>query len=124
MKVVLVAEDDPMDRRLLELAAKVSGGLALQFVRDGAEVIAYLKGERDYANRGLFPLPEILVLDLHMPPMGGLDVIQWLTGSEEFKRLKVFLLSGSEMPAALAEIKARGVSVTPKPTEPRLLVEF
>jgi CheY-like chemotaxis protein len=64
-------------------------------VRDGEEVLLYLKGEPPFANRQEYPFPRILVLDLKMPRMGGLDVLAWLQGRPEARILPVVVLTES-----------------------------
>lgn len=50
----------------------------LQAVSNGQEAIDYLKGVGRYADRQTHPLPILMLLDLKMPVLGGLDVLRWL----------------------------------------------
>jgi CheY-like chemotaxis protein len=96
-KKVLVAEDDPSDIFLLKRAfAAAEVNAALHFVRDGQEAIDYLLGESAYADRGAFPLPDLLLLDLKMPRMNGFDVLAWLRQQPGLKRLPVTVLTSSD----------------------------
>jgi CheY-like chemotaxis protein len=100
---VLVADDDQNDRSLLRYAAAmVNPGFTLQFVHDGAELLEYLKAEGQFKDRDAYPLPGLLVLDVGMPKISGLEILLWLAASEKFRDLKVVMLTGSDDPEAVA----------------------
>jgi CheY-like chemotaxis protein len=93
---VLLADDDQDDVFIIPRAFEQAGiAERLVAVADGEEVLKYLKGEPPFANRLEFPFPHILVLDLKMPRMGGLDVLAWLQGRPEGKILPVIVLTES-----------------------------
>ncbi len=93
-KLILLAEDSEEDGLLFEMALR-RGGLAnpLVVVRDGDEVIAYLKGEGPYADRLRYPLPAVLFLDLKMPRLGGFGVLEWIRKEPRFRSLIIVVLS-------------------------------
>src|SRR5437899_7130013 len=96
-KRVLIAEDDPSDVFLLQRAFNASGVPAtLHFVRDGQEAIDYLGGEAKFADRGAYPLPDLMLLDLKMPRLNGFDVLEWLRKQPGLKRLLVTILTSSD----------------------------
>lgn len=76
-------------------------------VEDGAQAIAYLRGEGEFADRSRFALPDLLLLDLKMPHATGFDVLQWLK-SESFPRLVVAVLSGSVLDSDREKCHALG----------------
>jgi CheY-like chemotaxis protein len=121
LKRVLVAEDDPGDAFLLERAFTRCGVPArLHFVRDGREAIDYLGGENAFANRDEFPLPDLILLDLKMPRMGGFDVLEWLRAQPGLKRLLVAVLSSSAQPEDINrsyDLGANSYLVKPKTSE-------
>jgi CheY-like chemotaxis protein len=93
---ILLAEDDDNDVFFMERAFKQAEiPSSLHRVRDGEEAIAYLKGDGQYANRDLFPLPRLLVLDLKMPRKNGFEVVAWLRQQPLLKRLPVVVLTSS-----------------------------
>jgi CheY-like chemotaxis protein len=67
----------------------------LQQVYDGEEALAYLKGEGSYADRGKFPMPVAVLLDLNMPKMNGCDVLTAVRALPGFKHLAIFVLTAS-----------------------------
>jgi CheY-like chemotaxis protein len=108
---VLLAEDDPNDRRLFRLAMRRNQKpVQVYDVVDGMEVIQYLKGEGKYGDRGKFPFPSLLVLDLKMPRMTGLEVLHWLRHKPEFACLCTVMLSGSGLDKDVAEAYRLGVN--------------
>ncbi|HLH55069.1 MAG TPA: response regulator [Verrucomicrobiae bacterium] len=97
---ILLAEDDPNDTLLIKRAfQKASLGEALKCVRDGEEAINYLQGIGQYGDRGRYPLPFLLLLDLKMPGSDGFAVLKWLRSQPDFKRLLVVVLTSSNLQA-------------------------
>ncbi|MGZ4964371.1 MAG: response regulator [Limisphaerales bacterium] len=80
----LVAEDDPDDIYLLTRAFEKMGLKEFKFVRDGVELLDYLQARGQFGDRKLYPLPHLLIVDLEMPRMGGLDVLRWLQNNVEY----------------------------------------
>jgi len=78
-KAILLAEDSPDDefffRRVLR-GSRVENPVVV--VRDGAQTIAYLQGEGEFADREKYPMPGILCLDVRMPGLDGFAVLEWL----------------------------------------------
>ena len=94
--VVLAAEDEESDAVLLQLAfARIGSPDDLVVVHDGQQVIDYLDGRGPYADRAMYPLPRLLLLDLKMPRLTGFDVLDWLQDKPEFRGLPVVVLSSS-----------------------------
>ena len=117
-RTILIADDDEGEVHLLRRAFAKAGSVAtIQFVTDGEEALAYLKGEHPYANRKLFPFPDLLLLDLKMPRMNGLEVLEAVRGHSLLKRLPVIVLTVSDRSKDIAlalEAGANSVLVKPK----------
>jgi len=99
MPTVLLAEDDSNDVLLLQRAIrKANLAVSLQIVGDGAAAIEYLAGEGAYADRGRYPLPTLMLLDLKLPRRSGHEVLAWLRQQPGLGRLPVVVLTSSRQP--------------------------
>ena len=96
---ILIVDDDDcaalLMRTVFERAEFVE---PLQFARDGAEALAYLRGDGAYADRGQFPFPTVVLLDLNMPGKNGFEVLTWIRRQPALKRLRVYIMSASSRP--------------------------
>jgi len=93
---ILIAEDNPDDYLLVELAcrrADIDGPLVR--VSDGSEARDYLKGEGGFRDRSRYPLPTLVLADLKMPRMNGLELLDWLRAQPGLKRIPFIILSAS-----------------------------
>ncbi len=110
-KMILLAEDSPDDeftfRRVLQSAGVQN---PITAVRDGADAVAYLKGEGQYADRDAFPLPSIVFLDLKMQRMDGGDVLKWLKRQRRFNKTLVVVLTHLEEAKELYEAYSLGAN--------------
>ena len=95
--VILLVEDQEEDILLIRRAFKKANLLnTLQVVRDGEEAIAYLKGVEMYRNRNEYPLPALVLLDLKLPRLSGLEVLKWIRGQPGLSVLRVVVLTASQ----------------------------
>ncbi|HVL38147.1 MAG TPA: response regulator [Fimbriimonadaceae bacterium] len=91
--VILLVEDNPDDERLTLRAMRQSEIPNIIVVaRDGAEALEYLLGESRQGAR----LPMLVLLDLKLPKIGGLEVLQRLREDERTKSLPVVVLTSSD----------------------------
>src|SRR5438093_7191297 len=94
---ILLAEDDPNEVLLLQRAL-VKASLttdSLKVVSDGEDAMAYLSVQGIYADRGRYPLPALLLLDLKMPRKSGFEVLSWLRKQPQLRYLAAVVLSSS-----------------------------
>jgi len=110
--IILVAEDDLTDIEFMKRSIPRRNGFPvdLHIARDGADAIGYLLGEGEFADRKQHPFPDLLVLDLKMPRMDGLDVLRWLHEQKECSRLPKIMLSGSSLDEDVEEAYELGVN--------------
>lgn len=116
--VLLVAEDDETDARLLERALRRSESeFKMVRVENGEQVIAYLEGRGRYADRALYPLPRVVLLDLRMPRKDGFDVLRWRQGSPQRFRVPIVVFTSSSLSQDVERAYALGAnSYVIKPT--------
>lgn len=96
VRPILVADDTPDDVFLLRRAlqrANLSNPLLV--VHDGEEAISYLRGTGIYADRMIYPLPGLIVLDVKMPRRDGFEVLEWIRKSIEWSVPVVMLTSSA-----------------------------
>jgi CheY-like chemotaxis protein len=95
-KLILHVEDDENDVLLFEHAlAKVGVDNPVQVASNGRQAIDYLKGEGKYAEREQFPLPHLVLLDLKLPLVPGLEVLRWIRHDARLS-IPVIILTSSE----------------------------
>jgi len=96
-EVILLAEDND-DHVTLILRAFRKAALInpIVVVRDGEEVVQYLRGVGKFENRDEYPLPSLLLLDLRMPNMDGFEVMEWIRQHQFFNPLRIVVLTTSE----------------------------
>jgi len=96
--VVLVAQDDENDFLLLCSAlAEVCPQADVRRVRDGEGVINWLTGVGYYRDRETFPLPVVIILDLHMPGMSGLDILKTIRRHPLLEHYPVVVMSRQDI---------------------------
>lgn len=109
--VVLLVEDDPSDVLFMRRAWKKAGHAnPLVVVGDGEEAMAYLSGKDLYSDRTRHPFPLHVLLDLKIPLLSGLDVLEWIRGNPGIKDLQVTVLTSSAEPSDVARARALGVT--------------
>jgi len=116
--VLLVAEDDATDAMLLERAIRRTE-VAFQMVRvaNGDELIGYLEGAGDFADRVRHPAPQLVLLDLKMPKRDGFAVLQWRREHAGLSGLPVVVFSSSNLIEDIERAYALGAnSYVTKPT--------
>src|SRR6266571_1009753 len=126
-RTILLAEDDQNDVILFQRAmdrASLSAD-SLKVVQDGEQAISYLSGQGIYADRELYPLPALLLLDLKMPRKSGLEVLSWVRKQSQHRYLiVVFLTSSNSAEDIRLAYEAGANSYLVKPVEFTEMVEM
>lgn len=110
IKRVLLAEDNPNDIELT-LTAFEEANLAneVDIVRDGVEAMDYLRRQGKYADR-TGNHPAVVLLDLKMPKMDGLEVLRQMKADPQLKSIPVVVLTSSRQESDLVESYKLGVN--------------
>src|SRR5690606_14270373 len=88
--VVLMADDDEDDRLLArEALLESQSSFEIYFVRDGVELMHYLRKEESYRERQDLPHPNLILLDLNMPRKDGREVLAELKSDPNFVHIPV-----------------------------------
>jgi two-component system, response regulator len=96
-KMILLIEDNPDDEALtLRAFDKNNITNEVVVVRDGAEALEWLFAEGRYADRDVDDHPEVVLLDLKLPKVGGLEVLRRIRENERTRLLPVIILTTSE----------------------------
>ena len=95
-KVILLVEDNPSDEKLTVRAFRKSN-IANDFVvaRDGVQALDYLFGTGEHAGRDTSQAPAVVLLDLSLPRIDGLEVLRRLRADERTRLLPVVILTSS-----------------------------
>ncbi len=103
-KVILLVEDNP-DDEALTLRAFQKNNITNEVViaRDGAEALDYLFGTGPHAGRNLGVMPQLVLLDLKLPKVDGLEVLRRLRADERTRLLPVVVLTSSNEERDLVE---------------------
>ncbi|MDQ3757120.1 MAG: response regulator [Actinomycetota bacterium] len=115
---VLVADDDEDHRFLTIRALRKAKGKAVEVegVRDGREALDYIERRGRFADRAR---PHLLVLDLKMPRLNGLEVLERLKGDPDLCTIPIVMLSASDRPEDVDAAYRRGSnSYVTKPSGP------
>jgi CheY-like chemotaxis protein len=110
-KIILLVEDNP-DDEALTIRALEQHNIANEVVvaRNGAEALDYLFGTGAYEGRDPKDSPAVVLLDLKLPKIDGLEVLRRLRADERGKLLPVVVLTSSKEESDLVESYSRGAN--------------
>jgi two-component system response regulator len=116
---ILLVEDNPTDAELTMRALKRKNLInRLLWVKDGAEALDFLFAKGEYSDRDPNDIPKLILLDLRMPKVDGLEVLQEIKDDERTKRIPVVILTSSKEDRDIVESYKLGVnSYVSKPVE-------
>jgi CheY-like chemotaxis protein len=93
---ILLIEDNHMDVVLtLDAFRETNLKNTIHVARNGQEALDYLFGYDKYSNRDIYPLPNLILLDLKMPGIDGFEVLRQIKSTDYLKRIPVLILTSS-----------------------------
>ena len=108
---VLLVEDNPNDVELtLHALAKNKFTNPIHVVRDGAEALDFMFGAGEYAGRDLNHQPKVILLDLKLPKIDGLEVLRRLKANPDTAMIPVVVLTSSREERDIVETYKLGVN--------------
>jgi two-component system response regulator len=94
---ILLVEDSSNDAELALIALKEENfANNVIWLKDGAEALDFIFGEGKYAGREIQNQPKIVLLDLKMPKVGGIEVLRRIRGDERTRRMPVVVMTSSK----------------------------
>lgn len=108
---ILLVEDNPTD---LELALRVFKkhriANRIEVARDGVEALDFLFGEGAHADRGTVVIPKVILLDLKLPKIGGIEVLRRIKSDPRTRAIPIVVLTSSREEKDLLESYQLGVN--------------
>ena len=116
---ILLVEDNPNDAELAIRALKKSNlANKLLWVKDGAEALDFIFATGDYSHRDVVNGPKVILLDLRLPKVDGMEVLRRIKGDELTKSIPVVVLTSSKEDRDVIDSYKLGVnSFISKPVE-------
>jgi CheY-like chemotaxis protein len=126
LRTILLVEDNEDDVFLMRQAVrKASIPNPLQIAEDGQQALDYLQGAGKYIDRTLYPLPFLILLDLRLPFVPGLEVLEWIRQRPELETMLVVVLTASREDHDIETAYRLGAnSYLVKPPTPEKLTEL
>ncbi len=94
---ILLVEDDATTQFLIRDALDSANlAVSVQAVDDGVEAIHYLTGQAPYADRQYYPLPTMILTDINMPHVSGLELLAWVKQQVKLTHIPVVLMSNDD----------------------------
>lgn len=117
---VLIVEDNEDDRFLtVRVIKKLPFPVVIETARNGDEALSLILGT---ATEAPHKLPSFILLDLQLPKVGGIRLLEKIRAAYTLQQLPVFILSSSDSPSDFAACDKLGISgYLPKPLDPILL---
>ena len=96
---IMLVDDSHDDAVLIRRSLKLAGLRDPVFhIHDSREAVAYLSGKGKHSNRRKYPLPDILLLDLKMPEVDGLQLLKWARSQPHLARLVIVVVTRTDDP--------------------------
>jgi CheY-like chemotaxis protein len=106
--ILLVEDDLGQAARLMRSFAKAGLPPCLRSFPSAEAAMEFLRGAGEYADRARFPLPSLIISDLHLPKLSGLDFLRWLKTEPSLESIGFILYSSAEEAADIEQAYALG----------------
>lgn len=108
---ILLVEDNPGDAELtIRSLKKHDLAEGLIHLENGAEAIEYLFAQGAYADRNIMDSPQLILMDINMPKVSGMEVLRKLKSDERTKMIPVIMLTSSKEEPDIKECYSLGVN--------------
>src|ERR1051325_5048282 len=108
---ILIVDDDENDIFFVKRAfTEINVHCSFQVLKNGQEVVDYLSGEGEYANRERYPYPMMILMDLKMPVRDGFEVLAWLRSRPGIKVIPTIVFSSSDVPSDITRAYELGAN--------------
>ncbi len=107
----MVVEDSPTFVGIVRDAlGRVDRSVRIEVADDGQSALDYLAGMAPYNDRNRFPLPDLILLDLHLPNVNGFQVLEWVRTEPTLRHLPVVILAASSYSTDIKRAYAFGAN--------------
>jgi len=124
--VVLLVEDSEDDRMFFNRAIqKIGPGVRLMYAEDGQQAVDHLSGLGAFSDLVAHPRPTHVILDLKLPKLTGMEVLEWMREKSGLRDVPVIILTSSESIEEIERARLLGVDdylVKPASFEKLLIV--
>jgi two-component system, response regulator len=111
LPIILLVEDNPLEVELtLRPLRDLDPNGQVEVARDGEEALDFLLGRGEFRHRLTAPLPQLVLLDLQLPRVDGLDVLRGVRGNARTRMVPVVVLTSSNDPRQLAQCYQLGAN--------------
>jgi CheY-like chemotaxis protein len=125
LKILVATDEFPETASLRQAFAEAGVGSPVHFARDGQEVLDYLQGKPPFDDPVQHPLPDLLFLDVSLPRLGGLEVLEWVRRHPGLSQMLVVAFADPNHAEDIARADALGAnSCVLKPRESAELVSM
>lgn len=108
---ILLVEDNPSDQELtLKALKKYNLSNNIYIVEDGAEALDFIFAEGEYSSRNISIVPRLILLDLKLPKVSGLEVLKIIKSDARTKKIPVVVLTSSKEERDIVESYEYGVN--------------
>lgn len=110
IKILLVEDDDGHARLIERNLRKVNLANPIDRVRDGLEALEYLHNQGAFADRCRYSRPRLVLLDINMPRMDGVEVLERIKADEQLRCVPVIMLTSTDNQAEIDRCYSVGAS--------------